>query len=436
MAIGLNSFQLQQRQQALSAYLNRNPDISRAAEEYAASVGIDPSDNSPLNTYKGSIARQNFAATHYVAQGQFESRPGAEGLGVTDSGIVNTNLALVPANPTPYARDPITNVVRLVPNTGTFDLATPNLEGPGPGPESGPGPGPEPGPGAGGEDTSPDAVPNVATGIGSNVATDTVPNVATDTDTASYSLMSPSLDTIESDVGDIRTDVSSISDRIASNLSGQEEIQAGIGTAAVDDAGTRLQPPTLFGGQAGIMSGQAGLMSDIGTAAVDEETGEFTQPTTLFGGQAGLMSGQTGLTSAIGNVGMAATSIGSDVDALTKQLTDFENLSGGERANLLSTLNTRSQELRNLANTYGMQTNRIAEQIAGGPIGANGLMQQQAVAPGSLPAILAAEERAQQQAQALPQNVSSLLTEAAGQGLTSNVLGPTTGVDPRTDPSP
>ena len=120
MAIGLNSFQLQQRQQALSAYLNRNPDISRAAEEYAASVGIDPSDNSPLNTYKGSIARQNFAATHYVAQGQFESRPGAEGLGVTDSGIVNTNLALVPANPIPYARDPITNVVRLVPNTGTF----------------------------------------------------------------------------------------------------------------------------------------------------------------------------------------------------------------------------------------------------------------------------------------------------------------------------
>ena len=426
MAIGLNSFQLQQRQQALSAYLNRNPDISRAAEEYAASVGIDPSDNSPLNTYKGSIARQNFAATHYVAQGQFESRPGAEGLGVTDSGIVNTNLALVPANPIPYARDPITNVVRLVPNTGTFDLATPNLEGPGP----------ESGPGAGGEDTSPDAVPNVATGIGSNVATDTVPNVATDTDTASYSLMSPRLDTIESDVGNIRTDVSSISDRIASNLSGQEEIQAGIGTAAVDDAGTRLQPPTLFGGQAALGAGQRGLMSDIGTAAVDEETGEFTQPTTLFGGQAGLMSGQTGLTSAIGNVGMAATSIGSDVDALTRQLTNFENLSGGERANLLSTLNTRSQELRNLANTYGMQTNRIAEQIAGGPIGANGLMQQQAVAPGSLPAILAAEERAQQQAQALPQNVSSLLTEAAGQGLTSNVLGPTTGVDPRTDPSP
>ena len=418
MAIGLNSFQLQQRQQALSAYLNRNPDISRAAEEYAASVGIDPSDNSPLNTYKGSIARQNFAATHYVAQGQFESRPGAEGLGVTDSGIVNTNLALVPANPIPYARDPITNVVRLVPNTGTFDLATPNLEGPGP----------ESGPGAGGEDTSPDAAPNVAT--------DAAPNVATDTGTASYSLMSPRLDTIESDVGNIRTDVSSISDRIASNLSGQEEIQAGIGTAAVDDAGTRLQPPTLFGGQAALGAGQRGLMSDIGTAAVDEETGEFTQPTTLFGGQAGLMSGQTGLTSAIGNVGMAATSIGSDVDALTKQLTDFENLSGGERANLLSTLNTRSQELRNLANTYGMQTNRIAEQIAGGPIGANGLMQQQAVAPGSLPAILAAEERAQQQAQALPQNVSSLLTEAAGQGLTSNVLGPTTGVDPRTDPSP
>ena len=410
MAIGLNSFQLQQRQQALSAYLNRNPDISRAAEEYAASVGIDPSDNSPLNTYKGSIARQNFAATHYVAQGQFESRPGAEGLGVTDSGIVNTNLALVPANPIPYARDPITNVVRLVPNTGTFDLATPNLEGPGP----------ESGPGAGGEDTSPDAAPNVAT----------------DTDTASYSLMSPRLDTIESDVGNIRTDVSSISDRIASNLSGQEEIQAGIGTAAVDDAGNRLQPPTLFGGQAALGAGQRGLMSDIGTAAVDEETGEFTQPTTLFGGQAGLMSGQTGLTSAIGNVGMAATSIGSDVDALTKQLTDFENLSGGERANLLSTLNTRSQELRNLANTYGMQTNRIAEQIAGGPIGANGLMQQQAVDPGSLPAILDAQERAQQQAQALPQNVSSLLTEAAGQGLTSNVLGPTTGVDPRTDPSP
>ena len=418
MAIGLNSFQLQQRQQALSAYLNRNPDISRAAEEYAASVGIDPSDNSPLNTYKGSIARQNFAATHYVAQGQFESRPGAEGLGVTDSGIVNTNLALVPANPIPYARDPITNVVRLVPNTGTFDLATPNLEGPGP----------ESGPGAGGEDTSPDAAPNVAT--------DAAPNVATDTDTASYSLMSPRLDTIESDVGNIRTDVSSISDRIASNLSGQEEIQAGIGTAAVDDAGTRLQPPTLFGGQAALGAGQRGLMSDIGTAAVDEETGEFTQPTTLFGGQAGLMSGQTGLTSAIGNVGMAATSIGSDVDALTKQLTDFENLSGGERANLLSTLNTRSQELRNLANTYGMQTNRIAEQIAGGPIGANGLMQQQAVDPGSLPAILDAQERAQQQAQALPQNVSSLLTEAAGQGLTSNVLGPTTGVDPRTDPSP
>ena len=197
-----------------------------------------------------------------------------------------------------------------------------------------------------------------------------------------------------------------------------------------------MQPPTLFGGQAALGAGQRGLMSDIGTAAVDEETGEFTQPTTLFGGQAGLMSGQTGLTSAIGNVGMAATSIGSDVDALTRQLTNFENLSGGERANLLSTLNTRSQELRNLANTYGMQTNRIAEQIAGGPIGANGLMQQQAVAPGSLPAILAAEERAQQQAQALPQNVSSLLTEAAGQGLTSNVLGPTTGVDPRTDPSP
>jgi hypothetical protein len=263
---------------------------------------------------------------------------------------------------------------------------------------------------------------------------------------SSTSLMSPTvvgtatpstdLSPVTDDISDVQTDTTAIRGDIGTRAEGQPatlmgqtaglaqgqtDITGRIGTAPTPDA-------TLFGGQAGLaqdlttaQQGITGIQAGIGEAPVDPTTGD---PTTLFQGQAGLMSGQTGLSTAISGVGSQASAIGSDLTALTNQLTNFENLSNADRANLLSTLNTRATELKDLANTYGLQTNRIAEQLTGVPA-PTGMMAQVAPVAGSLPAVLAAE-RAQNTA---TQNINRGLMDVAEQGQVG-ALGPVA-VDPR-----
>ena len=200
-------------------------------------------------------------------------------------------------------------------------------------------------------------------------------------------------------------------------MQGQTAIQDRIGTPTVEDA-------TLFGGQEGIsqdiataQQGITGIQAGIGTAPVDPETGD---PTTLFQGQQGLMTGQTGISSAISGVGTQAGSISDDISNLQTQLRNFENLSVADRANILSTLNTRAKELKGLADTYGMQTNAIANQVTGQPA-PTGMMTQSAPVAGSLPAILAAE----QAQNTTTQNINRGLMEVAEQGQVGP-LGPET----------
>jgi len=247
---------------------------------------------------------------------------------------------------------------------------------------------------------------------------------------------STDLSPVTDDISDVQQDTTSILSGIGTRAEGQPatlmgqtaglaegqtDITGRIGTAPTPDA-------TLFGGQAGLaqdlttaQQGITGIQADIGEAPVDPTTGD---PRTLFQGQAGLMSGQTGLSTAISGVGNQASAIGSDLTALTNQLTNFENLSNADRANLLSTLNTRATELKDLANTYGLQTNRIAEQLTGVPA-PTGMMAQAAPVAGSLPAVLAAE-RAQNTA---TQNINRGLMDVAEQGQVG-ALGPVA-VDPR-----
>ena len=224
-----------------------------------------------------------------------------------------------------------------------------------------------------------------------------------------------------------------------------------VGTKATDTAGAT----GLYEGQEGIMSGQqgladtqadiltgqeglagtqAGLMSRIGDTATDtrEATGLIgavgTAGTPGTATQAavaptGLFAGQQTLGTNISDVGGNVTQVGQDVSGIASALANFENISSQERANLLSTLNTRAQELENLENMYGFQTNRLVEAQLGntGSTGLQpGMMQPPATDPGSLNSILAAERAAQ----ATGQNISSNLTSAANQGLVSNALGP------------
>ena len=246
----------------------------------------------------------------------------------------------------------------------------------------------------------------------------------------------PDLSPVTEDIGDVQADTTAIRGDIGTRAEGQPaplmgqtaglaqgqtDITGRIGTAPTPDA-------TLFGGQAGLaqdlttaQQGITGVQAGIGEAPVDPTTGD---PTTLFQGQAGLMSGQTGLSTAISGVGNQATAIGGDLTALTNQLRNFENLSNSDRANILSTLNTRATELKDLANTYGLQTNRIAEQLTGIPA-PTGIMAQAAPVAGSLPAVLAAE-RAQN---TVTQNINRGLMDVAEQGQVG-ALGPVT-PDPR-----
>jgi len=246
----------------------------------------------------------------------------------------------------------------------------------------------------------------------------------------------PDLSPVTEDIGDVQTDTTAILGDIGTRAEGQPatlmgqtaglaqgqtDITGRIGTAPTPDA-------TLFSGQEGLaqgittaQQGITGVQAGIGEAPVDPTTGD---PTTLFQGQAGLMSGQTGLSTAISGVGNQATAIGGDLTALTNQLRNFENLSNSDRANILSTLNTRATELKDLANTYGLQTNRIAEQLTGIPA-PTGIMAQAAPVAGSLPAVLAAE-RAQN---TVTQNINRGLMDVAEQGQVG-ALGPVT-PDPR-----
>ena len=242
---------------------------------------------------------------------------------------------------------------------------------------------------------------------------------------------------------------------VAGQVTGVGEQLTGLGTQVGSKATDTAKATGLYEGQAGIMTGQqgladtqanilegqtglagtqAGLMSRIGDTATDtrEATGLIgavgtagtpgtatqasTLPTGLYAGQQALGTNVTGARTELG-------AVGKDVSGIASSLANFENISSQERANLLSTLNTRAQELENLENMYGFQTNRLVEAQLGntGSTGLQpGMMQPPPTDPGSLNSILAAERAAQ----ATGQSISANLTNAANQGLVSNALGP------------
>jgi len=286
-------------------------------------------------------------------------------------------------------------------------------------------------------------------------------------DTGQSTLMGRQAD-LASDIAGVQTNIGTadVASGQAATIMGQTQAlatgQTGLGTQ-ITDVGTQVGTKAtdtagatgLYEGQAGIMTGQqgladtqadiltgqeglagtqAGLMSRIGDTATDtrEATGLIgavgtagtpgtaTQAATL---PTGLYAGQQTLGTNISDVGGNVTQVGQDVSGIASALANFENISSQERANLLSTLNTRAQELENLENMYGFQTNRLVEAQLGntGSTGLQpGMMQPPPTDPGSLNSILAAEKAAQ----ATGQNISANLTSAANQGLVSNALGP------------
>ena len=256
---------------------------------------------------------------------------------------------------------------------------------------------------------------------------------------------------IQTGIGNLGTQVTGVGEQVT----GVGEQVTGLGTQIGTDATDTAEATGLYKGQEGIMSGQqgladtqanilegqtglagtqAGLMSRIGDTATDtrEATGLIgavgTAGTPGTATQAavkptGLYAGQQTLGTNISGVGGQVTQVGQDVSGIASSLANFENISSQERANLLSTLNTRAQELENLENMYGFQTNRLVEAQLGntGSTGLQpGMMQPPPTDPGSLNSILAAEKAAQ----ATGQNISANLTSAANQGLVSNALGP------------
>ena len=284
-------------------------------------------------------------------------------------------------------------------------------------------------------------------------------------DTGQSTLMGRQAD-LASDIAGVQSNIGTAGTGQADTLMEQTQAlatgQTGLGTQ-ITDVGTQVGTKAtdtagatgLYEGQEGIMSGQqgladtqadiltgqeglagtqAGLMSRIGDTATDtrEATGLIgavgTAGTPGTATQAavaptGLFAGQQTLGTNISGVGGQVTQVGQDVSGIASALANFENISSQERANLLSTLNTRAQELENLENMYGFQTNRLVEAQLGntGSTGLQpGMMQPPATDPGSLNSILAAERAAQ----ATGQNISSNLTSAANQGLVSNALGP------------
>jgi len=443
--VQLTGEQLANRQNATTTYLNTNPDLLNAARAYATSLGIPQS-----NVGGFASAMSNYAVGHYLTKGKDEDRGGTAGLESSGTEL-NTNLAIVPQ--LTYGVDATTGNRVYNPVEGTFDASTPNLNVTGGDDTTG-----DTGD-TGGDDTTGDTgdtgdtggedttdLASVIADLPSTIASAVANALPEQPSSSPTSLMSPTavgtatpapdLSPVTEDIGDVQADTTAIRGDIGTRAEGQPatlmgqtaglaqgqtDITGRIGTAPTTDA-------TLFSGQEGLaqgivtaQQGITGVQAGIGEAPVDPTTGD---PTTLFQGQAGLMAGQTGLTGAISGVGNQASAIGSDLTALTNQLTNFENLSNADRANLLSTLNTRATELKDLANTYGLQTNRIAEQLTGVPA-PTGMMAQAAPVAGSLPAVLAAE-RAQNTA---TQNINRGLMDVAEQGQVG-ALGPVT-PDPR-----
>ena len=415
-------------QEALLGYISGiNVDVSNSARAQAARTGAIQGTPEYANAFRNAVIN------HAIAFGESEGRPGAE------------QLVNVVTNERNLGFDPVTGISITPPDDGGSD----NDGGSGGGDVAGGG-GSTGGGSTGGEDTGGEDTGDVTSAITTALAP--LLNRLTDIESNQTSLMSPpvvgtatpaptpatatDLEPITEDVGDVQADTTAIRGDIGTRAEGQPatlmgqtaglaqgqtDITGRIGTAPTPDA-------TLFSGQEGLaqdlttaQQGITGVQAGIGEAPVDPTTGD---PTTLFQGQAGLMAGQTGLTGAISGVGSQASAIGSDLTALTNQLTNFENLSNADRANLLSTLNTRATELKDLANTYGLQTNRIAEQLTGVPA-PTGMMAQAAPVAGSLPAVLAAV-RAQNTA---TQNINRGLMDVAEQGQVG-ALGPVT-PDPR-----
>lgn len=454
-------------------YLETEPDVRQQAVAKTLARGITP-DNPEYATVLANYGKEHYArygrfepARQSIFVNAFKENPAYYDVG--QAGAIGAAPQLV------YQGSTAESFIDTVPRVNEFAgaqppgvIPTPNGQGfqfedTSPSPEEGI-MSPDDGEGTAGEGTAgeggtgtesedgdegPDLASVIAglpSTIASEVATAVANAIPEQPSSSPTSLMSPTavgtatpapdLSPVTEDIGDVQADTTAIRGDIGTRAEGQPatlmgqtaglaqgqtDITGRIGTAPTTDA-------TLFGGQAGLaqdlttaQQGITGVQAGIGEAPVDPTTGD---PTTLFQGQAGLMAGQTGLTGAISGVGSQATNIGRDLTALTSQLTNFENLSNADRANLLSTLNTRATELKDLANTYGLQTNRIAEQLTGVPA-PTGMMAQAAPVAGSLPAVLAAE-RAQNTA---TQNINRGLMDVAEQGQVG-ALGPVT-PDPR-----
>lgn len=459
--VSLTSEQLKNRQAATTAYLTAdgNEDLLAGARAYVKSLGIPES-----NVGGVSSAMSNYAIGHYLSTMGTETRAGTEGLQTTGD-EVNTNLAIVPELSfgvgEPRVEEGTGNTVRdrfFNPVEATFDSKTPNFNAGdtgGGGDSSGnTGGGGDSSGNTGGGGSSDNAggggsSNNNTTGGGSSnnnttgggASNNAGQGVVVGGSSNAGGLMASDLDPLKTGQSDITADIgtaqaaldsitnlfgqpdttidqpATLMGQTAGLMQGQTAIQDRIGTPTVEDA-------TLFGGQEGIsqdiataQQGITGIQAGIGTAPVDPETGD---PTTLFQGQQGLMTGQTGISSAISGVGTQAGNISNDISNLQTQLRNFENLSVADRANILSTLNTRAKELKGLADTYGMQTNAIANQVTGQPA-PTGMMTQSAPVAGSLPAILAAE----QAQNTTTQNINRGLMDVAEQGQVGP-LGPET----------
>jgi hypothetical protein len=460
--VQLTSEQLGNRQQATNAYLNTNPDLLNAARAYATSLGIPES-----NTGGFASAMSNYAVSHYLTKGRNEDRGGTAGLESSGTEL-NTNLAIVPelsfGESEPFIEEGTGRTVTtrfFNPVEATFDASTPNLSVSG---GSGDGSGGS-GDGSGG---SGDGIMSLGpVELQSGQLSPVTSLIGATGDTGQSTLMGRQAD-LASDIAGVQTNIGTadVASGQAATIMGQTQAlatgQTGLGTQITDvgtqigtDATDTAEATGLYKGQEGIMTGQqgladtqanilegqtglagtqAGLMSRIGDTATDtrEATGLIgavgtagtpgtaTQAATL---PTGLYAGQQTLGTNISDVGGNVTQVGQDVSGIASALANFENISSQERANLLSTLNTRAQELENLENMYGFQTNRLVEAQLGntGSTGLQpGMMQPPATDPGSLNSILAAEKAAQ----ATGQNISANLTSAANQGLVSNALGP------------
>lgn len=409
----------------IGMYVAQNPDVQQHAANTAAASGFAPGTPEYIQVF------QKTAVDHAINFGTAEGRVGAQAVATTSptennaqagtsTGGSQTMNFTAPPPPVPVDLAPVTSAISGVagsigtPETGQADTLMGQTQGLATGQQ--------------GIREVVDPLAGQVTDIGTSIGTAGTGQADTLMEqTQALATGQTGLGTQITDVGtQIGTDATDTAE--ATGLyKGQEGIMSG-------QQGLADTQANILEGQTGLAGTQAGLMSRIGDTATDtrEATGLIgavgtagtpgtaTQAATL---PTGLYAGQQTLGTNISDVGGNVTQVGQDVSGIASALANFENISSQERANLLSTLNTRAQELENLENMYGFQTNRLVEAQLGntGSTGLQpGMMQPPATDPGSLNSILAAERAAQ----ATGQNISSNLTSAANQGLVSNALGP------------